>query len=749
MEHEHEEFEMLEIKNENHNLKNKKKQNKSTIKYVITLIIIICLVFLLILSNKPSPEAKNIEKEKKNLIFLVQDISSSMEEAYKKILVEKSEVNIDSFLLFIEFYSYFNRLDIYTILQGAKSGNLYDSFSLLEEIKSIEKSEIKKRLNEYWKEDIYNTFSDPDKYIKDKLFFYDINIDNFLKQIEFKKKQVLAYYLRENEDKLIDRLYNNLEEQNKNVKEYPFYEFWHWFDKSYKFNFPEELFIDKIQSDIIESIVKDKIHLKNHENIDKHSLKNIYNLLKSIKDKMTIKANDYLNFKNLMSIFKKYLYGDTKLKDALNKIKDIMIPIQNNYKRKIIILITDGKSFTKTERKLIEEIKQKTKSIVVVFYISSKQIENSNKIFINSPKGLNKNENELFKSCSSFESSSNLLLLHLKEKNITIENEINSKEGIKLFFQANDKILMNNLINAINDIFSGSYDFLLNNIGNIELKTYLNNSIDNFGPKSQILSTCYAYASATAIHLTLINREGAEAQLKYPFEEIKNNFINRHGYTGFHGDNIEDLFNPELKKYNLKFKEVDESKARDAIRNKLLCVVTFFDKNIINRKYNKFFKENPKGILTKEKLDKIVVNKANDDNENFGHAVVLIGASGPLKLLNSYGENWGDGGFFRIDKSNVFKEMHYYVIYWDQTNLNDIEKNKIAQKDLSIDYFKNYDKIKELYKDKSKCKLCGKKSFNYEFKGTLKKVECPKCHKFFEPKDEKLKTKIYYDYLIY
>ena len=305
---------------------------------------------------------------------------------------------------------------------------------------------------------------------------------------------------------------------------------------------------------------------------------------------------------------------------------------------------------------------------------------------------------------------------------------------------------MNNLINAINDVFNGTYDFLLNNIGNIELKTYLNKSIDNFGPKNQILETCYAYALATAIHLSLISREGAEAQLKYPFEKIKNDLIKKYGY---HGAKLQNLLENELKEYKLKYQEVKESEAREAIKKKFLCFTAYYDKNIIARKYKEFFRKNPKGILTKEKLDEIKVTKANDDNEDFGHAVVLVGASGPLKFLNSWGEDWGDGGFFRIDHSNVFATMKFFVLYWDRTDINEIEKNKMAQKDLSIDYFNNYDKIKEIYKDKSKCEICGQESKNYEFKGTLKKVECPKCHKFFEPKDEKLKTKIYYDYLIY
>ena len=291
---------------------------------------------------------------------MVQDISSSMEKAYKKISIKKNEVNIDSFLEFIEFYSYFNRLDIYTIVQGTKSGNLYDSYSLLEEINSIEKSDLKKRLDNYWKEDIYNKYSNPDKLIKDKLSIFGIDLDHFLKQIDFNKKQVLAYYLDDNEDNLDTKLYQNLKEQNKNIKDYPSYKFWKkWFETEYKFVFPDELFIDKIERDILEVLVTEKIRLKNQENIERHSLKNVYNLLKSIKDKITINENNILNFQNIIPIFKNYLFGDANFPDVCNTIKDIMIPIKNNYKNKIIILMTDGKSFTKTDREIIEEIKQK------------------------------------------------------------------------------------------------------------------------------------------------------------------------------------------------------------------------------------------------------------------------------------------------------------------------------------------------------------------------------------------------------
>ena len=750
---EQEKFETLEVYDDELGYKmkkivRKKKYDNSISSIFIIIILIVFIVSIIVLRYYfKSIQPKNIEKEKKNVIFLVQDISSTMKEAYKKIEVKRSEVNIDSFLDFIEFYSYFDRIDIYTILLGTKSGQLYDSFSLLEEIKSIEKNDIKKRVDEYWKESKYNIYSNPDKIIKDKLLSYNINIDEFLNQIDFKKKQVLSYYLnKDDEDDLNNKLYQNLKEQNKNIKEYPFYKFWHWFDEKYKFQFPDELFIDDIKIDILELIIQEKIYLKNHINLERHSLKNIYNLANSIKGKITKNEQDYFNFKNIMSIFQDFLYGESNFTKDLDKIKDIIIPLKNNYKNKIIILITNGNSFTGTDRKILEQIKEKTDCKVIVFYISSNKIENSNKLFIRAPKGLNKNEKELFKSCSSFESSS-FLLNHLKEKNITLENEINSNEGIKLFFQANDKKLMNNFINAINDFFDGTYDFLLNIIGNIELKTYLNNSIDNFKPKDQIYETCYAYASATAIHLSLISREGEEAQLRHPFEVIKNDLISKYGY---HGANTEDLLKVELKRYKLKYKEVNESEARMAIKNKYLCVTSFRDKNIISRKYKKFFRDHPKGILTKEELNKIEVGKTTDDNKNFGHAVVLVGASGPLKFLNSWGENWGDSGFFKIDNSKIFKTMKFYKIYWDQAdlNLNEIEKNKKARKDLSINYFKNYDKIKDLYNDKSKCELCGQESNNYEFKGTLKKVKCPKCHRSFEPKEAKLKSKIYYDLLI-
>ena len=107
--------------------------------------------------------------------------------------------------------------------------------------------------------------------------------------------------------------------------------------------------------------------------------------------------------------------------------------------------------------------------------------------------------------------------------------------------------------------------------------------------------------------------------------------------------------------------------------------------------FKEFFQINPKGILTKEILNK---PRNSINNEKFSHSVVLTHISkNYLKFLNSWGTDWGDNGYFKVENANVLN-CEFIDIYWE---LDDLDKN---DKDNYIKYMQELrlDVNKKLFK---------------------------------------------------
>ena len=755
-----EDYEQMEVEEEEpvH-----QKKKGSQIKKGVILGIMVIVAFIIIFNKFKNEDSNNKDKNKgededkdkdenpiniksmRNLFFLVQDVSSSMENVYRKKIIKKNEFRYNNLVEFIDFYSNFNKTEFYSVIYGAKDNKSYDFFGLLNKLKEIDENEINIRVSQYEKENRYKRDDDPNEIIKQKISIYKLNIDKFLKQIPHEKKCVIAYYL-EKEDKdgnLCKNLYENLRKQYANVKEYPIYYFWHWLDEEYKFLFPFDIFKDRIILDIISSIYEN-LDIKKYENLQIYSVKQVKEILKSIQTQIS-QPDELLHLDKIMSIFKNTIYGENNIKQALVKVNKAIIPIKNDYDKKYIVLISNGNSFNTEIRKILEDIKNNTNSIIVGFFFSSHKLNRPNELFIRPPENLNDNELELFKSCSSLPSTSSFLY-YLKENNITINYENEEDEDIKLFFQVNDKILIKNIINALNDQFIDHDDFLLDIIGYVELEKYFINERNCFEAKDQgDNGTCYAFASATAIHLTLVKELGDGAN---SFEDIKEYLISKYGVKG---NKTYEVLKNESKKYHYSVREVNETEARIAIKNNRLCVATFREKRLTFLKIDSFFKKNPKDVLTEEKLKETEVqikkNIEKNYNEVKGHAVVLIGANGHLRFLNSYGSNWGDNGFFRIENSKVLEDMTFYEIYIDENNKNKLNEKRGHNPNIYIKYFENRDNLIELYNKKIECPICRNKSKNSYYTGNLKRAKCPKCKKEFEPKERELKIKLYYELL--
>ncbi len=101
--------------------------------------------------------------------------------------------------------------------------------------------------------------------------------------------------------------------------------------------------------------------------------------------------------------------------------------------------------------------------------------------------------------------------------------------------------------------------------------------------------------------------------------------------------------------------------------------------------------------------------------------------------MNSYGEEWADNGFFRVQNADVLgDQLEFFDIYWD--DLADKEKakyqkygSKLAQR--LIEFLEGLEFAEYM------CPLCDQTSLVTEFEGTLSKVRCPKCSREFSTND--------------
>ena len=494
---------------------------------------------------------------------------------------------------------------------------------------------------------------------------------------------------------------------------------------------------------MINLLIKEELKFEDYKEKNKiNKISEVYKAIKSINNKLIKFQEDDITINNILGVFKGYIEGDANLEEALINAENIISNITENYENKIILLITDKWNNGGNLKKISEKIKKEKNTYIIVIYISSKDLNRPGELFDSPLDSFTYYEKDLFEATSLINSED---IFFLGNKDLIIP------EKIKLFIQGNDKTLMNAILESFKN-FIDNNELLLFAIGKDWLNEYLGNEINKFEAKDQgYEGTCYAYASATAIHLTLLGYYGESSET---FEEIKNNLVNIYGRKSSFTKKV---LEQQSKKYKYRIKEVDEKGARQAINNYHICVARFSLTRIEMSKFTRFFNEiNKTGILTKKLLETTPPynsekNLPKEKQEELKHhSIVLISAkNGYLRFLNSWGENFGDHGFFSIENSEVLRDMEFYEVYIDENDLTQKEKNKHEnfEKELSVKYFKDLDNYKSLCNEKITCPICEKSVKIKDFKGSIDKVRCPKCNQIFDNKDERLAKKLYFDFI--
>lgn len=273
-------------------------------------------------------------------------------------------------------------------------------------------------------------------------------------------------------------------------------------------------------------------------------------------------------------------------------------------------------------------------------------------------------------------------------------------------------------------------DALADLLVSVDLDVYISQSTSGFKAKKQERGTCYANASAAVLHLAMrriLGREGG-----YPdFHELRDEMTGEYGMEGAY---VSEVLTKMCERYRLHCQKVSLKDAMKAIVKKRPVVATFCLTNEVEwPAFSKFFENNPKGILTRNKID-VRKRPKSPAPEMSGHAVVLTSFNSKcLIFMNSWGQDWGDIGFFRVKDADVL-QLEFFDVYWTLDDLTRGEKKYYKTHEPEVAR-KLMEKFKGLQKADYACPKCGRKSLVTEFTGTLSWVNCPKCSRTFSTKD--------------
>lgn len=249
--------------------------------------------------------------------------------------------------------------------------------------------------------------------------------------------------------------------------------------------------------------------------------------------------------------------------------------------------------------------------------------------------------------------------------------------------------------------------------------------------------TCYAHAVSTVLLLASKRVVGYQPSDKLKvqlaggglltFSSVLKMVVKTYGDKGA---NTKQVLTEYCKMFRFHCREVDEEGARNALNKQRPVVATF---SLYDNQWNVFehfwhTKREQKRVMKAEDLPTGKSGKGDG-----GHAVSLIshGKDG-LRFLNSWGTNWGDGGFFRVQNGQVL-QMTFYDVFFYEEDLTQNEKKAWKKKASEV-----VQDVEKMFPYSSAtlqyiCPLCEGSSIIREYEGDMVEAKCPKCLRSFCP----------------
>ena len=354
-----------------------------------------------------------------------------------------------------------------------------------------------------------------------------------------------------------------------------------------------------------------------------------------------------------------FIYGETPLNTSLNQALYIFSSAQYKENRKFLFVLSDGMP-TDRGRPRTDKLKHLDVQTVSC-YITSNYIENPRQLFSTQRTNWDKATKFMF-NLSSEKKTQEIPRTVFVKKDWHVDETSNRT---KLFVQINHPDLLRDVTDLVRNVIT-SKDALADILAFVDLDCYINQIIQQMEPKLQVGETCYAYAAATVLHLAMHrikDRDGGYLK----FADLKNQMIKIYGEEGATTKVVLEQMCPL---YRLHVTEVNSKEALSAVAAKQPVLTTFSLDERQWDAFSNFLKDNPRGILSEEDLQKIC--NVENPSESGGHAVILTSIES-LVFMNSWGKEWADTGFFSIANSKVLS-CKFYDVYWTVNDLSGAEK---------------------------------------------------------------------------
>ena len=437
----------------------------------------------------------------------------------------------------------------------------------------------------------------------------------------------------------------------------------------------------------------------------------------------------------LLQSVEPYIYGYTPLYQSIEKAIELFETKATTFRnhKKLLFILSDGypsdEDVSDPERKdrAVSKLTAADVTVVSCFITDSTQID-PKRLFSRMGPDWDRGAKFLF-SLSSNVSTQSLPRTMFVKRDWTIDIANNETH---LFLQVNHPDHLREGCEVARNVVC-CQDALSDMLASVNIDFYINQEVKDCKAKLQEGDTCAVNAVATVLHLSLTRIRGREGGCP-DFCTLRDEIVKEFDVEKYQkGVPIIHVLQKMCPKYRLRCKRVDYKGAMKAVASSRPVVATFRLTEKEWDKFEDFYESNPKGILTTKEID---ITARLPKTPDFGHAVVLTSFDSEcLRLLNSWGDEWGDMGFFRVQKADVLG-LRFIDVYWTEDDLKEEEKTYL-KKFGSINAGILMELLPSLKDAEYTCPIaeCSKRSPVVDFTGTLSQVKCPKCGKAFSTKN--------------